>query len=70
MDQMWKIYKQVFAREYHDLIEETEFTSGDARFHLVNAMQDIGGAIEHLAMEVVTDKEIVTRLTEAFKLLT
>ena len=47
---MWKIFKQVFAEEYHDLIEETKVDSGDEGIHSDKAMQDIGGAIDHLAM--------------------
>ena len=44
-DKMWARFKQVFAGEYHDLVEDTKVTNGDACFHSENAMQDIvGGA--------------------------
>ena len=36
---MWKNFKQVFAEEYHDLVEEKKVTSGGAGFHSANAMQ-------------------------------
>ena len=38
-NQTWNIFKQVFADEYHDLVEETKVTSGVAGFHLENVME-------------------------------
>ena len=35
-----------------------------------NAMQDIGGVIEHLTVEAEADKDIFTRLTESVESLT
>ena len=66
----WASFKQVFAEEYHKLVEETKVTRGDAGFQSTDAMQEIGGALEHLAMEAVAEKDIVTKLTEAVKTLT
>ena len=40
-------------------------TCGDAIFHSANAMQDIGGELEHLTMAEMADKDIVSRLTDA-----
>ena len=51
-------------------MEETKVTNMDDGFHSANAMQEIGGALEHLAMEAVAEKDIVTKLTEAVKTLT
>ena len=67
---MWTIFIQVFAEEYHDLVEETKVTSGETRFYLANAMQEIGGALEHLAIVSVADKDAFTRLSEAVEALT
>ena len=69
-DKTWVSFKQVFAEEYHDLVEETKVTSGDAVLKSANAIQEIGGAIKHLSMAAVDDKEIFTKLTEAVKELT
>ena len=52
-DQTWMIFKQVFAEEYYDRVKETKVASGDASFHLANAMQYIGGALDHLTMAAV-----------------
>ena len=60
----------MFAEEYHDLVEETKVTSGDAGFHSENAMQEIGGALDHLTLEADTNKDIVIKLTEAIEALT
>ena len=46
-------------------MEDTKVTHRDSGFHSANAMQEIGGALEHLSMVVGTNKEIVTKLTEA-----
>ena len=59
------IFKIIFAEEYHDLIEETKVTTGDAVSHSANAMQDIGGALEDLSMAEGTNQDIVAKLTEA-----
>ena len=67
---MMTVFKQVFTEEYHDLVEETKVASGDAGFHLDKSMQDIGGALDHLSMVIWADKDIFTRLTEAFEYLT
>ena len=69
-EQTWTNFKQVFAEEYHELVEETKVTSGDDRFYLANDIQDIGRALEHLSMASVEDKYIVTNITKAAKLLT
>ena len=52
----------MFAEEYHDLVEETKFMSGDFVFHSENVMQEIGGALEYLSMDAEADKEIITNL--------
>ena len=69
-DKTWEIFKKALAEEYHDLMEEMKFTSGDAVFHLDNAMKETGEALEHLDMEVTADNDIVSRLTESVKELT
>ena len=69
-DKTWASFKQVFAEEYHNLVDETKVTNGNAGFHSANMMQDIGGALEHLYMAAVADKEIFTKLTEAVDTLT
>ena len=38
-DKTWASLKQVFAEEYHDLVEVTKVTNRDAGFHSANAMQ-------------------------------
>ena len=63
-------FKQVFVEEYHDLVEETKVTNGDASFQSASPMQDIRGALEHLTMAVVADKDIVTKMKEAVETLT
>ena len=69
-DKTWARFKNIFAEEYHDLVEETKFVTGDAGFHSTNRMQQIGGALEHLAMAEGSDRYIVTNLTEAVDKLT
>ena len=64
-DKTWSSFLKVSAEEYHDLVEETKVNSRVAGFHYANAMQEIGGALEHISMVVGTNKEIVTKLTEA-----
>ena len=51
-------------------MEETKVTKGDAGFNSANEIQEIRGALEHLAMEAGGDKDIVAKLTEAVEQLT
>ena len=51
-------------------MEDTKVTTGDAGFHLANAMKEIVEALEHIAMAARSDKEIFTKLTEAVEQLT
>ena len=51
-------------------MEDTKVTTGDAGFHLDNAMKEIVGALEHIAMAARSDKETFTKLTEAVEQLT
>ena len=60
----------MFAEEYHDLVEETKVNSRVAGFHYANAMQEIGGALEHISMAAGSDRGIVTNLTEVVEQLT
>ena len=60
----------MFAEEYHDLVEDTKVTTGYSIFHSANAIQDIGGALEHLSVASGSDREIFTKLTEAVEKLT
>ena len=53
---IWVSFKMIFAEEYHDLVEETKVTTGKTVFHSANVMQEIGGALEHLAMSADTNK--------------
>ena len=53
---IWVSFKMIFAEEYHDLVEETKVTTGKTGFHSANVMQEIGGALEHLAMSAETNK--------------
>ena len=69
-DKAWASFKQVLAEEYHDLVEETKVTNRDSGFHSANAIQRIGGALEHLAMVAVDDKDIATNLKEEVDTLT
>ena len=69
-DKTWASFKQVFVEEYHDLVEETKVTNRDSNFHSAYSMQDIVGALEHLAMAEVANKYIVTKLIEAVEILT
>ena len=66
----WASFKQVFAEEYHKLVEETKVTRGDAGFQSTDAMQEIGGALDHLYMVEVKKKDILTKLGEAVEALT
>ena len=50
-------------------MEETKVANGDAGFHSVNSMQDIGGSLDPIAMAFGADKDIVTKLTEAVEQL-
>ena len=68
-EQMWTVFKQVFAEEYHNLVEETKVTSEDAGFNLDNAMQEIGVLLENLNMVAVADNDTVTKLSEAVEAL-
>ena len=69
-DQTWTNSNQVFAEYYHNLVKETKVTSGYSGFHSANAMQEIFRALEHLALMVAADKDMVTRITEAVEALT
>ena len=51
-------------------MEDTKVANGDAVFHSVNSMQDIGGSLDPIAMAFGADKDIVTKLTEAVETLT
>ena len=64
-DKIWASFKQVFTDEYNDLVEEIKVTNGDAGFHSANGIQEIRGALDHLAMAEVANKNIVTKLKEA-----
>ena len=44
-------------------MEDTKVTTGDTSFHSANAMQEIGGALEHLAVAARVYKNIVAKLT-------
>ena len=68
-EQMWTVFKQVFAEEYHNLVEETKVTSEDAGFNLDNEMQEIGVLLENLNMVAVADNDTVTKLSEAVEAL-
>ena len=59
-DQKWPIFKQLFDEEYRELIEETKVTNVDDRLHSANTIQDIGGALEHLALTEIADEDVVT----------
>ena len=63
------LFKKISSEEYHDLAEEKNVTSWDARCHLANEMQEIIRALEHLAMLAVADKNTVTRLIDAVESL-
>ena len=63
VDKKWASFKQVFTEEYHGLVDETKVTNRDTGFHSANTMQEIGGALENLAMAAVADKDIVTNMT-------
>ena len=39
----WAGFKIIFAEEYHDLVEETKVTKGDAGFNSANEIQEIRG---------------------------
>ena len=56
-----EIFKKVFAEAFQDLVEETKVTNGDVVFHLADVMQDIKGALDHLAMETTANKDIILR---------
>ena len=68
-DKKWSRFKTIFAEEYHDLVEDTKVTIGDSGFHLDNKIQEIGGALEQLAMAAGAYKNIVTKLTEGVEKL-
>ena len=69
-DKMWDRFKIIFAEKCHDLVEDTKVATGDAVFHSANVIQEIKGALEHLALAAGSDKDIVTKLTEAVDQLT
>ena len=50
-------------------MEETKVITTDTGFHSSNVMQDIGGALEHLAMAAGANRYIITKLPEAVKRL-
>ena len=58
------------TEEYHNLVEKTKVTSGESGFYSENAIQEIGGALEKIALVTVADKDIFMKLTEAVKALT
>ena len=39
VDKIWASFKTIFAEEYHELVEETNVNTGDASFHLANAIK-------------------------------
>ena len=51
-------------------MEGTKVTNGDPGFHSANAIQEIGGALKHLHMAAVANKDIVTNMAEAVEALT
>ena len=51
-------------------MEDTKVITRDTGFHSSNAMQDIGGALEHLAMAAGANRYIFTKLPEAVEQLT
>ena len=55
----------MFVKEYHDLVEKTKVTSGDSGFHSEKSMQEIAGALDHLALAEEADNDIITKITEA-----
>ena len=57
---MWKTFRQAFAEEYQNLVEETKVASGYAGFHSANEIQEIGGALDHLDMATVDNKDVLT----------
>ena len=69
VEKTWYRFKTILAEEYNDQVEEIKVTTGDAGFHSDNAMQEIRGALEHLAMVAGDNKEIVTKLPEAVEQL-
>ena len=69
VDKIWASFKTIFAEEYHELVEETNVNTGDASFHLANAIKEIWVAIKHLSMAADDNKDIVTKLIEAVEQL-
>ena len=57
-------FKQVFTEEYNDLVEDTKVTNSDAGFHSANEMQETRGALNHLSMAELANKNIVTKLKD------
>ena len=61
----------MFAEEYHDLVEDTKVTNGDAGFHLANTMQEIGGGdLSTSLLAAGAERDIVTKLKDAVEKLT
>ena len=49
-EKTWVTFLKVLLGKYHNLVEETKVITREAGFHSTNSMQEIGGALEHLAI--------------------
>ena len=50
-------------------MEDTKVTTRHSSFHSANKMQEVGGALEHLAMAEGANRDIVPNLKEAVEQL-
>lgn len=61
----WLNFKQFFANEYHDLKEDQRVQTGQTRYHTANNMthmQDIGIALDNLALSATNDHRLMEQL--------
>lgn len=64
-DKNWSSFKTHFAEAYHEMKEDQRLTSDQGGFHSANAMVDVAGALDNLALAATADRDIVQQLTMA-----
>eukprot|EP00978_Attheya_sp_CCMP212_P003485 scaffold7201_cov51-Attheya_sp.AAC.2 len=70
VDKMWLNFKTFFGREYRELREQQQVTSGTSRFHSANVLEDISIILDNLANAAVADKAQFDQLLKSVEMLT
>ena len=60
----WVHFKHFLAAEYHDRKEQDKVNTEQSNFHSANSAVDITQALDNLAMEAISDRNIVAQLTK------